>query len=330
MPLLSVIVPVYNEEKRIEKCIRSIQNQTLQDLEIIVINDGSTDRSYEILHELAQSDSRVKIFSYDNGGTGFALNQGLKQVTGTYIGFSGADDWIEPAMFESLVNTIESESTELVVCDIMKEGFISQKCLNIIVPENQSENLLRDLILFKFDYSLCNKLFKTELIHRFNIQFDDELKISQDVLFNLQVFAVIKNISLIPDAFYHYVAKPGSLMTRPQSQRIESFNYIIKAFREFCLKNNLQNEWHVFTENIGAGYQQYFLNLVLNSAETKPMNFVEYYKHVLSNLRSMDPLLLHIPQTLSRYQKYSMGLIKMRSFRLFSFLTAVRHKTIFS
>lgn len=329
MPTVSIIIPVFNEEKRIEKCISSIQNQTFRDLEIIAVNDGSTDRSPELLNQMVKLDSRIKVLNLENGGTGFALNKGIQSAMGKYIGFSGADDWIETNMFANLISTIENENADVAVCDIMKEGEVSYKCLHFQVFENQSENLLKDFIFFKFDFSVCNKLYKRDIILKFRINFDKELKISQDVLFNLKIFATIKKISLRPEAFYHYVSKPGSLMTRPQSQRIESFNYIIKAFNEFCKKNNLQNEWLVFTENIGRGYQQYFLNLVLNSAETRPMNFITYYKHVLTNLRLMDPLLLRVPDTLSGYQKFRMGLLKMRTFRLFSLLTAIRHKTIF-
>lgn len=330
MPAVSVVIPVFNEELRIEKCISSISNQSLKDIEIIAVNDGSTDGTLKVLESLAAADSRIIVLNYKNGGTAFALNMGLKHAKGKYIGFSGGDDWMDPIMVETMVNTIEFGEADLAICDILKEAGTIQKSLNFPCPETRSERLLEDFIHFRFDFSICNKLYRRDLLQRYHIGFDDNLKISQDVLFNLCIFSVIQKVSVIPDAFYHYVSKPGSLMSRPQSRRIESFNHVIRAFREFCTKNNLKDRWDIFTENIGPGYQKYFLNLVLNSEETQPMNFVRYYHHILSNLRLMDPLLLNSSlQQLSGYQKFRMGLLKTKKFRLFSLLAAIRHKTIF-
>ena len=329
MPILSVIVPVYNEEKRIEQCISSIQNQTFQDLEIIIIDDGSTDRSLEILSRLAQSDRRLKIFSYSNGGTGFALNKGLQKATGKYIGFSGADDWIESDMLEKLISIIETDETDLVVCNILKEfNNTSQKVLHLSKQETLSERLLEKLILMDFDYSICNKLYKRNLLEKMNIQFVEDLRLSQDVLFNLYVFACIKDLSITPAPFYHYVANEGSLMTSPQDKRIESFNYIIRAFRHFCRENHKDQEWKIFEQYIGQGYQKYLFNLILESDHTEAFGFMRYYRHVLRHLKLMDSLLLYAPlDNENKYQRFRKGLLQQKRFKTFSLLAAIRHKT---
>jgi glycosyltransferase involved in cell wall biosynthesis len=330
MPVLSVIVPVYNEELRIERCIRSIQNQTIKDIEIIAVNDGSTDLSYNILSGLAQADSRIKIFSYNNGGTGFALNKGLQNATGKYIGFSGADDWMEPAMFETLISTIEKYGTDLAMCDILKEwNGKSQPVLQLSKHEIVSDELLKKLILMEFDYSICNKLYKRDLLVQNNITFDEDLRLSQDALFNMCVFACMHTISTVPESLYHYVAKEGSLMASPQDKRIESFNYIIKAFKKFCEKNHKEKEWGIFEENIGSGYQKYLFNLVLKSEYTNKLNFSKYYQYILHHLKMMDSLLLYSPSAnLTIYQRFRKGLLQKKRFRTFSFLAAVRHKIL--
>jgi glycosyltransferase EpsH len=330
MPRVSIIVPVFNEETRIKQCINSIQDQTLNDIEIIVVNDGSTDGTLKILEQLAESDVRVKIFNFSNGGTGFALNKGLQLATGKYVGFSGADDWTEPVMFEELVTTLEHDETDMVVCDIRKEyNQISQNVLGITAPTIISEQLLEKCLLMEFDYSICNKLYKREILLKNNISFAEDLRISQDALFNFYVFACIKSVSVIPGAFYHYVAKEGSLMSSPQDKRIASFNYIITAFRKFCSENNKPEAWRAFEKYIGPGYQKYLFNLVLTSSETGKMGFKEYYEHILRHLRLMDPLLLYAPlHKESRYQKFRKGLLQKKRFKIFSLLTAIRHKTL--
>ncbi|HVZ97186.1 MAG TPA: glycosyltransferase [Chitinophagaceae bacterium] len=330
MPILSVIVPVYNEEARIEKCIRSIQNQTLKELEVIAVDDGSTDHSHEILCRLAQSDNRIKIFSFNNGGTGLALNRGLKKASGKYIGFSGADDWMEPEMFEKLIVTMEADHTDVAVCDIMKEwNNRSEPVLKLSKHELISKELLEKLILMEFDYSICNKIYRRDIITQNNIGFEENLRLSQDALFNMCVFACINSISVIPGSFYHYVAKEGSLMTSPQDKRIESFNYIVKAFGKFCTVNHKPAAWNIFEQHIGPGYQKYLFNLVLKSSYTDTLNFSGYYSHVLRHLEMMDPLLLYAPlDNLGSYQRFRKGLLQKKRFKTFSFLAAVRHKAL--
>lgn len=330
-PLVSVIIPIYNVEDRIEKCIKSVQNQTLGDIEIIAINDGSTDNTLRILLKLSEADKRVKVFSYTNGGTAFALSMGLQQARGKYIGFSGADDWIEPNMLFKMVQTIREDKTEMVVCNIRKdEGESSKDCLQITKPGIEKENLLERYILFDFDYSVCNKLYKRKLLVKYKIDFEHAHRIGQDLLFNLCVFSRIKSLSLIPNSFYHYVSKDGSLMTLPPKKRILSFNHIIKSFEQFCIENNCIVEWNVFKETIGSGYQKYFFNLILKNPNTFHLSFREYYSYVFSHLKILDPLLLSVPlDGLSHYQRFRKSLLKKGSFRLFSFLGAIRHKTIF-
>ena len=329
MPVVSIIVPVFNAEDRIEKCIQSIQRQTFKQIEIIVINDGSTDGSYKILQKLAGADPRIKAFDFPNGGAALARNRGLLVASGDYVTFVDADDWIELSMYNEMLDALQNDKTELVVCSIQKEyNQTSHPVLQITGNTIIREQLLEKCLLMEFDYSLCNKLYKRDTLLKNNISFAEDLRISQDALFNFYVFACIKSVSVIPGAFYHYVAKEGSLMSSPQDKRIASFNYIITAFRKFCSENNKPEAWQTFEKFIGPGYQRYLFNLVLKSNQTEPMGFKEYYQHILSHLRLMDTLLLFAPlDRESIYQKFRKGLLQQKRFKLFSLLTAIRHKT---
>ena len=329
-PIVSYIIPMYNEAERIKNCIGSIQRQTLSDIEIIVVNDGSTDESPTIVQALSHEDSRIRLLNFENGGTAIALNNGLLAATGKYIAISGADDWIEPGMAEKMVEVIETNKTDLVVCDIYKESpQFTGKCLSFEKEEIQTVDLLKKTILFHYDYSVCNKLFPRELIISNEIFFEPKLRIGQDVLFNFMVFANIKSLTVIPDAFYHYVAKSDSLMSKPQKERIMSFNKIIEAFREYCDNKKMSESWRIFLQNIGPAYHSYFLNLVLSADETKCMNFKQYYTHIVDCLRMMDPLLLQYNHATTPYQKFRMCLLSGKQFRLFALLAALRHKTLF-
>ena len=115
-PIVSVLIPVYNVEKYLKKCLDSVVNQTLTDIEIICVNDGSTDGSLKILEEYRSIDSRIKIINKANGGLPSARNAGLNAAKGRYVGFVDSDDYIEPNMFEKLVDVAEHEESEVVIC----------------------------------------------------------------------------------------------------------------------------------------------------------------------------------------------------------------------
>lgn len=330
LPLVSVIVPVYNAGDRLRKGIHSLRNQTLKDLEIILINDGSSDDSLEIMIDEQNKDERIIVIDGSNEGAAVARNKGLSIAHGNFIGFMDADDWVEKEMFQKLLKTIEEDKTDLAICNVKKEyENIGRDCLLINKHAIEQKGLLHKLLQFDFDYSVCNKLYKREHLLKSNLNFEPSLRIGQDLLFNLYVFTYIKSLSVIPDPFYHYVAKEGSLMSSSPQKRIYSFNHIIKCFEKFCKERQKINEWEVFKNRIGSAYQSYFFNLILRNPTTEKLNFKNYYSYLFAHLKLLDPLLLAVPlNNLSRYQRFKKSLLQKGRFRLFSFFAAVRHKTI--
>ena len=164
---VSVIVPVYNVEKYLSKCLDSLISQSHENLEILVINDGSTDHSEEIIRGYTQKyPDRIKAFQKENGGLSDARNFGVDRATGDYIGFVDSDDYVSPAMFEEMAVLAEKHAAEMVICNVLKvdeRGNILQKLIQ--VPEMPEKiDLESNFSVFSdISYFACNKLFKKSL-----------------------------------------------------------------------------------------------------------------------------------------------------------------------
>lgn len=203
---ISVIVPVYNKTVYLTKCIYSIINQTYKNLEIIVVNDGSTDKeTIDILNGLEALDHRIKVINQKNGGVSSARNTGISNATGNYITFVDADDTIENDMYELLLKGINKYNADICHCGYNRvEG-------NSIKPVSGTEKIYEQIntealtCLLEgrlFVGSLCNKLFKKELFY--NVKLDENLKINEDVLACFQLFLNAKNTVFIDSAKYNY------------------------------------------------------------------------------------------------------------------------------
>lgn len=167
-PLISIIIPVYNAEKYLAECLVSVINQTYQNLEVILINDGSNDSSLQIAQAFQQKDARLKVISQDNAGVAAARNRGLRSVTGAFISFVDSDDWISPDHLESLYRTIEQHSVDIAVCDISLR--FDDKPSEIYGKSGKEGECWEQPRIFaemifdqQFSNHLHNKLFRAEL-----------------------------------------------------------------------------------------------------------------------------------------------------------------------
>lgn len=172
--IISVIIPVYNEEAHLTRCLDSVLSQTYGNLEIITVDDGSTDRSPEILKEYAAKDKRIKIISMENGGASTARNMGIEAAAGSYIGFVDADDWAEEGMYEALYNYLSKEGSAYEMARIMCRSFSDDGKL-IEEPKNEDgkttvlkqEDYFRELVMHEGVFSLCNKLFRSSFLKQY-------------------------------------------------------------------------------------------------------------------------------------------------------------------
>jgi glycosyltransferase involved in cell wall biosynthesis len=212
--LISIIVPVYNTAQYLPRCIESLTNQTHPHLEIILINDGSTDTGAEICNDYAKKDNRIKVIHQENAGVSNARNTGINAATGEWIGFTDSDDWAEPDMFESLLNTALKNKTTISACGFIKHcpgGLTETRTFEgtpEVIPEKDTLNYVLDGKYF--DGFLWNKLFKASLIKDNNLQFTPKLHTCQDLVFVVEAIVNGGTISCISNPLYHYCIRKGS------------------------------------------------------------------------------------------------------------------------
>ena len=219
MKKISIIVPVYNVEKYLNKCIESLVAQTYKDLEIILVDDGSKDNCPQMCDEWAIEDNRIKVIHKANGGVSSARNAGLNVATGEYIQFVDSDDYLELNACEILAGEMYEKNVDLVVSDYYSHGFTRKKIIIQNFVEEDEETAFMQLYknaLFAFPW---NKLYKKELIKNY---FSNKLKYSEDFLFNCEYLANCKKISCINNCIYNYVAVKGSS---------------VNSFSELCFPN---------------------------------------------------------------------------------------------
>ena len=215
MPKVSIILPVYNVESYLRQCLDSIIMQTLEDIEIICVNDGSTDNSLEILQEYKNKDSRIKIINQENRGQGVARNIALENITGDYIGFVDPDDYISPNMYKTLYETAIKHN-----CDIVEESFyIKNEIRNYLKKRKNKLNLPKNKIfnykvkknyVFSPNLAIWNKLYKTSFIKENDIKFF-ETKKGEDIIFTIKSRVLASKIVYIDNADYYYRIKKDNI-----------------------------------------------------------------------------------------------------------------------
>lgn len=218
--LVSIIVPIYNVEEYLNCCVESIVNQTYSNLEIILVDDGSPDNCPKICDEWAEKDNRIKVVHKENGGLSDARNAGLEVATGEIVSFIDSDDWIEPNMFETMLNRMIEDDSDIVSCGVKwveENGKVIRKdtVLNNLVlnPNFAMKELINDRALKQH---VCNKIYKYELIK--DIPFEKG-KYHEDVFWSYQIVGKAKKISIIIDSFYNYVQRSNSIMGEAFSEK---------------------------------------------------------------------------------------------------------------
>jgi len=232
---ISIIIPVYNVESYIRKCLESVINQTYTNLEIILINDGSPDNCGKICEEYAEQDSRIRVFHKENGGLSSALNFGLKSFTGSYIGFVDSDDWIEPNMYQELYNAING--VDIAVCSYFKDTISSSEKVENMkkIKEHiiSTGNMLLYPLMRDYYMGFCgyiwNKLYYASIIQEIGLSFDENIKYAMDVLFYETLVTQQKCVGAYVDKpLYHYLQREGAI-TKSESYDIKTD--ILKVYK---------------------------------------------------------------------------------------------------
>lgn len=204
--MISIIVPVYNAESTIEKCLKSIKNQTFTDFEVILIDDGSSDNSGVICDKYSNEDSRFRVFHQKNNGVSCARQAGIEKAQGEYVIHADPDDWVEETMLEDLLKMAIDTNADVVLCDY----YIND---NIYVKQ-QPSNLHHEVVLKElFQHlhgSCCNKLLRRECYEFFKAQFPKELSYSEDLVFWVKLLKYPLKIAYLHNAYYHYIQHQNS------------------------------------------------------------------------------------------------------------------------
>lgn len=213
---LSVLVPIYNVEKYLEQCLKSLHMQTLKDMEILCINDGSTDGSKSIIEKYVKMDERFRLIDKSNTGYGNTMNVGLDEANGEYIGIVESDDYIDSDMFEKLLIIAEESGADVVKSNFyyysdFDESSIIEELVNEL-PLNKNVNPLEEQKAFLLMQTIWSTLYKADFLKRNNVRFHETPGASfQDVSFAFQVFSNAKKVFFTDKAYYHYrISNPNS------------------------------------------------------------------------------------------------------------------------
>ena len=235
MPKVSIIVPVYNTSEYLEKCLNSLIKQTLTDIEIICVNDGSTDKSLEILENYARNDQRIKIVTQENSGLSATRNNGIKIAQGEYIGFVDSDDYVDLDFYEKLYNTAIKYNSDLSCATIIRKRTNSEKYRVHYTKEivySTLEEKLKACNIPKCCY-VWNKIYKTELIKDFPFAVGLYF---EDVLWTPEILKRANKLVSVPDINYYYMVNKNSIVKKPSvKKQTDSYNakkYIVEFFKE--------------------------------------------------------------------------------------------------
>ena len=278
---VSVIVPVYNVEDYLEKCLDSLVNQTLKDIEIIVINDGSPDNSQKIIDKYAKKYKNIEAFTKENGGLSDARNFGIKKAKGEYIAFLDSDDYVLEDMYEKMYKKAKSGNFDMVVCD-----------LNYIYEDKEvraSSNIHEDTtnikkVMLNLYPAAWNKIFKRKL-------FDNKIEFKkgvwfEDVEFIYRLLPYVKNIGVVNEPFNQYVQREGSItntVDRRIYHYIDNWNGIVDFYKE----NDLYEKYY---KELEYSYVRYiYATFIKQSSKYNYNDYLEAVDEAIKNVKKVFP-----------------------------------------
>ena len=247
IPKISIIIPIYNVEKYLDKCVQSAKNQTLRDIEIILVDDESPDGCPQMCDEYATQDSRIKVVHKKNGGLGFARNSGLEVATGEYVTFLDSDDLVDLHTYEHLYNIAKKENLDAVYYKFKR--FTNESEVNPATPTDEitkySGEAVKELMLdiiasepsAKIDHKLhcssCTAMYRMDIIKNNNVRFHSERElISEDLIFNLDYLKHAQMVAFNKGEHYHYRVNPVSLTSAIRADRIEKIYSLYKYIND--------------------------------------------------------------------------------------------------
>ncbi|RCL00218.1 MAG: Glycosyl transferase family 2 protein [Candidatus Tokpelaia sp. JSC189] len=279
---VSIIVPFYNTEKYIGICLKSLTKQIYSDIEIICINDGSTDRSKAIVEELQKEDDRIHLLNLgDRSGPGISRNHGLKKATGKYLMFCDSDDYYNPEMVLTMLNLILThEEIDMAICNCTLQNTNKTKRKDQIYLQNNRNGIfeLTQSLKRSINIVLWNKIYKTDILNKFNIKFID-IKSHEDENFIFKYLSVSRKINSTNKALYNYVYRDGSLSDKKVKTVANAIEYLkcIEDFSVFLEENFLWNE-----------NSQYFAEAIIHCDYLFQQKNLKYKETLIAGIYSLS------------------------------------------
>lgn len=284
---ISVIIPVYNVEKYLNKCLESIIKQTLKEIEIIIVNDGSFDNSEEIILKYIKIDKRIKYIKKENGGLSSARNKGLEKVKGEYIAFIDSDDYIDNKMLEVMYLKGIKTGSDIVICGF-KHMYESGKIRNIKKYNNVE---FKDILEYSF---ACNKIFKKTILNDKTFKFP--LNKHYEDMFLIPRIAVNSRMTWVEEPFYNYIVRENSITMKRNNNKIFDFLeacILNKKLIKNIKNKNIKKDWEIYSKNIKKNFYKlmgnysfiFKLKVMLKTInyfkELEIFSYEDYFRHLI-------------------------------------------------
>lgn len=248
MPAISIIVPIFNMEHLMRRCIDSLLAQTFTDYELLLIDDGSKDGSWSICQEYARKDARIGIYHKENGGLSDARNYGLSKAIGKYTIFADPDDWVSPEGLDRLYATAEREQADMTMCDLYREDEYSRHYVCQRPQSLQAEDVLKELFANIQGFTV-NKLIRRDVYTRFGISYPKGIYGCEDQYTMAAILLHDIKIAYEPVAFYHYMYNSASLTRHYDERTYEMDMHVLEMFRTLLDGNPTQQLAVTYQEN---------------------------------------------------------------------------------
>ena len=304
-PLVSILIPVYNTAEYLSQCVRSVINQTYTSLQIVLIDDGSNDGSWELMQKLAEQDNRIEIYHQQNQGVSITRNNLLDKVKGDYVLFVDSDDWIELDMVEFLVSKLNESDADIATCvNVINDAQVSVQYFQNELSHNEA--IERFLYHKEFRGSLWNKLFKTSLLH--NCRFHRGISLGEDALFCWHVLQNITKVLYTDRQLYHYHMNNDSICHSVFGPRKLSAHFV---WEQIC--NEVEK---YYSQYLSIAKARHCIEdvLLLRDAVKSHYSVKSDIELLQSTVSKYWPCLFKVPITTFKMKVYAILLSKFRGF----------------
>lgn len=306
---ISIIIPVYNTEAYLKKCLESIITQTYRNIEIIIINDGSTDNSREICEHYSKLDNRIIFINNDNHGVSYSRNVGIDYSTGEYILFIDSDDYVDICYVENLIKKIED--VELVICNINDVYIANNKVITRKIEGNLTKRFYDDFyILRNLLRGPVAKLYKAEIIKRNNIYFPLDIDVGEDQIFNFSYYGYVCRYIFLDKGLYYYRHEDRESLSSLRTEKVflGAITKIIKEY-EFISKYKIVYGNKMVLESI----YRLILNFCIKNINKT--SFIDFRKNLMKINKKIDIKILN-DENLNKKEYIFFNLMKYKCYRI--------------